>query len=274
MKPVLTLLLCTVATLCLSQSAQAQFWNKVKSHAADVVNGKVDDAINGGDKDEKAAESTPKTEGPQTSAVHIPTPFDFQAGGDVIFKDNFSDDTVGEFPRKWKTNASGSVVAVPSVSGRWFLLDNDATYKLDTLLSMPENFTVEFDILASADQAEDLSSTYFGFTRDNSVSGYLDGTGIAGASLHYMNDDEYYTSSKDLNNHHFGNFNLVNTLNKPLHVSIAVKGTHMKIYLDRTRILDAEMFQPGSRKYFFVSTPLEYRHGAKILIGNVRIAKD
>jgi hypothetical protein len=263
---------CTIVTLCLSQSAQAQFWNKVKSHAADVVNGKIDDAVSGG-KDGEASKSTPQAEGNQKAAIHIDAPFDFQAGSEVIFEDNFSGDPMGKFPHKWKTNASGSVVSVPGVSGRWFLLDNEASYKLDSLLSMPEDFTVEFDILASADQADDLSAVHFGFTRDNSMSSYLSGVGIAGVELYYYNDDEYYTASRDLNNHHFGNFNLVNTLNKPLHVSISVKGTHMKVYLERTRILDAEMFLPGSRKYFFFSSSSQYQHGAKVMIGNVRIAK-
>jgi hypothetical protein len=257
--------------ISLSTSAQAQFWNKVKSHAADVVNGKIDDAVNGG-KDGETEKSTKATE-TQKAAIQVQTPFDFRAGSEVIFEDNFEQDAVGKFPHGWKTNASGSVVTVPGVSGRWFLLDDEATYKLDSLLSMPQDFTIEFDIFASADQASDLSTVYFGFTRDNSVSSYLDGVGIAGAALYYMNDDQYYTASSDVDKHHFGSFNLVNTLNNPLHVSIAVKGTHMKMYLGRTRILDAEMFQPGSRKYFFCSSSLRYEHGAKVMIGNVKIAK-
>ena len=269
MKPIYAILMAGALVLFAGQNAEAQFWNKVKSHAADVVNQTVDKAIEG--KEDKQ-ESSPSPQEKDGKLLSIANPFDFTPGNRVIFSDNFASDTIGHFPQNWKTNASGSVVAVPGTSGNWFLLNSDATYKLDSLLSMPENFTVEFDILATANESGDLSPVSFGFTRDNSVSGYLQGVGLAGASLNYYNDDEYYTASRDIDNHHFGTFNLVNTLNTPLHISISVKGTHMKMYLAKTRILDAEMFQPGSRKYFFISAPLNYKHGAKVLIGNVRIA--
>lgn len=270
MKPMYALLMAGALVLFVGQSAEAQFWNKVKSHAADVVNQTVDKAMDGKDNDQNSNQNpNAKKNG---KLLSIANPFDFEPGSRLLFKDDFSKDTIGRFPTNWKTNASGSVVTVPGISGNWFLLNSDATYKLDSLLSMPENFTVEFDILATANESDDLSPLFFGFTRDNSVSGYLQGVGVAGASLKYFNEDEYYTASRDLDNHHFGTFNLVNTLNNPLHVSISVKGTHMKIYLAKTRILDAEMFQPGTRKYFFISAPLNYKHGAKVLIGNVRIA--
>lgn len=271
MRAIIRVLLAGIMLTAFSQAGYAQFFKKIKSHAADVVNQAIDDAVDGSPKQDEPTASAEGTAAP--TALHIPTPFDFKPGSEVIFKDDFSGDSTGIFPKYWKTNASGSVVEVPGVPGKWFLLKDRATYKLDTLLSMPENFTVEFDILAAANEADDLSSLYFGFARNNSVSDYAMKTGVAGAVLYYMNDDEYKTASKDLGTYHFGEFNLVNTLNRPLHVSISVRGTHMKMYLGKTRILDAEMFLPDSRKFFFVSAPLRYEHGAKVLIGNVRIAK-
>ncbi len=271
MRSIVRVLLAGIVLIAFSQTSYAQFFKKIKSHAADVVNQAIDDAI---DQPQNQDEPTASTQGTAASkALNVPAPFDFTPGSEVIFKDNFSADSVGAFPQYWKTNASGSVVEVPGIPGKWFLLKERATYKLDTLLSMPENFTLEFDILAAANEADDLSSLYFGFARNNSVSDYFMRTGVAGAVLYYMNDDEYKTASKDLGNYHFGTFNLVNTLNRPLHVSISVRGTHMKMYLDKTRILDTEMFLPDSRKFFFVSSPLRYKHGGKVLIGNLRIAK-
>jgi hypothetical protein len=46
----------------------------------------------------------------------------------------------------------------------------------------------------------------------------------------------------------------------------------MKVYPGKARVPDADMFQPGSRKYFFISSPFCYKNGAKMLIGNVNIA--
>lgn len=272
MKTTICTLLVGAMLFACSRSGHAQFLKKIKSHAADVVNNAMDKAIEGKDKQDKTAPVLSETKAKQ-QGLHIATPFDFIAGTQTIFQDNFSTDSIGLFPENWKTNASGTVVTVPGVSGQWFMLNNSATYKLDSLLSMPENFTVEFDVIAAADKADDVGSFYFGFSRNNSVTEYEMNTGIAGAVLYYMNEDEFKTNSKDLGKYHFGEYNLVNTLNKPFHISISVKGTHMKIYLDKTRILDTEMFLPDSRKYFFVSAPLNYDHNAKILIGNVKIAE-
>ena len=257
-------------------SANAQLLNRIVDHAAGKVNEKIDNAI---DKavDEPAdsqQNQTQRTSGKNTRPHVLQTAnsYDFVAGTNVIFQDQFQGDSIRAFPHLWKTNGSGAVATVSGIPGRWFMLKSDATFKLDSLLSMPESFTVEFDVLALCDKADDLSPLIFGFDNDNSVGSY-ESHGSAKVSLLYFNDDEYTAYSDELNKYYSGNFNLANVVNRPMHVAIQVKGTHMTVYLDKTKILDADMFLNDSRKYLFISSPLSYDHGAQLLIGNVRIAK-
>lgn len=270
------LLLLSLGFLGFSMSANAQLLNKIVNHAADKVNEEIDHAM------DKSTEKPADSQQNQTQAAtaqstrpHVlqtTSVYDFVAGSNVIFQDHFRGDSLRAFPHLWKTNGSGAVATVSGVPGRWFMLNSDATFKLDSMLSMPDNFTVEFDVLALCDKLDDLSPLMFGFDSDNSVSSYVS-SGSAKVSLLYFNDDEYTAFSKDLNKYYSGDFNLANVVNRPMHVAIQVKGTHMTVYLDKTKILDADMFLKNARKYLFISSPLNYEHGAQLLIGNVRIAK-
>jgi len=275
MKKVSLLLLC-LGLFNFTIPANAQLLNRIVNHAADKVNEEIDHAMDKAvDESADSQQNQAQTATAKSTRPHVlqtTSGYDFVAGTNVIFQDQFQGDSIRAFPHLWKTNGSGAVATVSGIPGRWFMLKSDATFKLDSLLSMPDNFTVEFDVLALCDKTDDLSPLMFGFDSDNSVSSYVS-NGSAKVSLLYFNDDEYTAFSKDLNKYYSGNFNLENVVNRPMHVAIQVKGTHMTVYLDKTKILDADMFLQNSRKYLFVSSPLNYEHGAQLLIGNVRIAK-
>lgn len=256
-------------------SANAQLLNRIVNHAADKVDEKIDKALDKaaekpGSQQDQAQMSTVQNARPHV--LQAQNVYDFVAGNQVIFKDNFDRDSLETFPRQWKTNGSGSVVTVSGIPGRWFLLNPDATFKPDSLLSPPDHFTVEFDVLALCDKVDDLSPLIFGFDGDNSVGSY-ETQGSANVSLLYFNENEYTAYSTGLDKYYSGNYTFENTVNQPMHVAIRVNDAHMAVYLDKTKILDADMFLADARKYFFISAPMNYDHGAQLLIGNVRIAK-
>lgn len=267
-------LILSLGFLCSYFQTNAQLLNKIVDHAADKVNEKIDHAI------DRAGEQPTTDSQVQPTSTNETRPHvrqssnvdDFVAGSNVIFKDNFQEDSLRTFPHQWKTNGSGSVATVSGVPGKWFMLKSDATFKIDSLLRMPESFTVEFDVLALCDKVDDFSPLIFGFDNDNSVGSY-ESDGSAKVSLLYFNDDEYTAFSSELDKYYSGDFDLRNVVNRPMHVALQVKGAHLIAYLEKTKILDADMFLPNVQKYFFISAPLNYKHGAQMLIGNVRIAE-
>src|SRR3546814_13196634 len=76
-------------------------------------------------------------------------------------------------PPTWKTNGSGQIVASPDLPGKWLALQAFATYKLTTPPTLPERFTVEFDIVPVGDTLRDAGDVTFGFAADNSVQSYI-----------------------------------------------------------------------------------------------------
>jgi len=79
--------------------------------------------------------------------------FDFIPGEKVIFYDDFTEATVGDFPASWNTNASGEVVTTNLYPGNWFKMMGEGCIALDEGLKLPDNYTIEYDVVASPKDA-------------------------------------------------------------------------------------------------------------------------
>lgn len=199
------------------------------------------------------------------------TAFDFIPGDSLLFAENFSDNKTGSSPASIKTNGSAIVTSVDGVTGKWLALQDKAIYKLSRQIFYPTHFTVEFDILASADQVKDISPLSFGFASDNSVREYASNVG-GYIELHYYDADQVNIGHRSSNKYVNTTFDLNTDLNRPLHVSLTVEGERMAVYLNKTKLADTDIFSPSDAKNFYITAPWEYANGARVLISNLRIA--
>lgn len=257
----------TILAIISNLQAHAQFGDLVQK-AKDKAAKKASEAI-----DKKTSGSSDSQTGAHKSTkLVINSEFDFVPGDSVIVADNFVSVATGSSTHAFKTNGSASVVTIKDQSGKWLALADNATYKLTKQLYYPKRFTVEFDVLAVADQVKDIYPVIFGFTKDNSVSDYNSGNG-AYVSLMYYNDTEVDVNSSYTDKYLNTSFELPNYANRPMHVSIAVDGDRMTVYLDKTKLADTQLFLPASPKNFYISGPMRYQHDAKVLIGNFKIMR-
>ncbi len=256
-------------TSCLVINADAQF-NNILNRAKQKANDKINSAFDSKPKDDP---SNPGTIG--SNKIKINSAFDFVACDSTVFTDDFSSYQIGKMPINWKTNGSGEVIKSPDLPGKWLQLQSFASYKLTKLIKYPSKFTVEFDIVAVADKIDDLSPLGFGFAGDNSVRSYMQDAYNDGAinniSLQYYNRHGTSESSSDTKYNHTNDLDLQGFANQIMHVSIAVDGETEQVYLDKTKISDTKMFKPNRLKYFYISAPLSYKNGAKVLFGNFKL---
>ncbi|MCJ7809053.1 MAG: OmpA family protein, partial [Desulfobulbaceae bacterium] len=75
--------------------------------------------------------------------------FDLVPGERVIVSDDYSEDAVGDFPAKWFTDGSGEIVTVEGYEGKWLMMQGSSQYFIDELLKLPDNFTIQFDLMCS-----------------------------------------------------------------------------------------------------------------------------
>jgi outer membrane protein OmpA-like peptidoglycan-associated protein len=83
--------------------------------------------------------------------------FDFVPGEKVVAFENFEQDAVGDFPAKWNTNAGGEIVNIEGVEGKWLKASDRGLFFPDFVNQLPENFTMEFDMMISDDVSNNMS---------------------------------------------------------------------------------------------------------------------
>ncbi|QNL50628.1 hypothetical protein H8S90_03220 [Olivibacter sp. SDN3] len=250
------------------QRSEAQIWKKVQKKLEDKVEKKVDQVINRNDSPE--VNGTDQT-GNADILPHSEENYSFAPGSQVIFEDNFSGDLNGRMAKYWKSSGGGSVVQLPDVSGQWLALAPRTTYRIDSLVHLPENFTIEFDLITRSEEARDIGGMGFGFARDNSNRSYImdahNDNAITHSSLHFHNK-EVTNSSSDTKIYNPVDFPLNNFSNGTLHVAIMVEGEHMRLYVNKAKLLDTRMFKKDAVKYFYISAPFSYKSDAMVYFGN------
>ncbi|WP_029286572.1 hypothetical protein [Pedobacter sp. R20-19] len=224
------------------------------------------------DKAEKAIEKkvTNKDSSHKSKNNRTDGEFDFISGDSLIFAENFSKYAKGATATSIKTNGAAIVMTAESENGKWMLLRDKAIYKLTKPIRYPKRFTLEFDILASGDQIKDIAPLSFGFTPDNSVQDYTSNAG-AYVELHYYDTNQVNVGNSNPKKYVNTTFDLTESLNHPIHVAMHVNGENMTVYLDKTKLVDTELFTPTAAKNFYITAPWEYENGAKVMISNIRI---
>jgi hypothetical protein len=257
------------------QTSQAQFLKRMQQKLQDKVDKKVDDVLSGSGSSKGSSTSGGGSK--EAKQPYMEEVYSFSPGATVIFSDNFANDALGRMPKHWQSSGGGSVSNVAGMPGKWLALLPGTTYKLQQLLTMPGNFTVEFDLLTRSTEAKDIGSMVFGFAKDNSNRDYISSAGgnnaITSTTLHFWNKD-VGSSSSDTDIRNNLDFPLENYANELIHVAIAVDGEDMRVYINKSKILEAEMFKRSTIKYFYLSAPYKYDYTAMMYFGNMVIAKN
>jgi len=288
-------------------NAQINIKSKVKDQTNNRANNKVDqgidkglDAVESGVKDlfkkkkkpadgeqleEKVEESTSEEqtpEVPEAKPVANSKPslasyskFDFIPGEKVIFYDDFTEAAVGDFPASWNTNASGEVVTTNLYPGNWFKMLGEGSIILDEGIKLPDNFTIEYDVIANPKEEENHNFE-FGFylysadnPKDLSEGGAVPGNkggikmsfGYRGTYSAY--DESGYTISGEKDD-------AVMEAGKKYHLSFWVQKTRLRVYLDQVKVFDLpKVFKPG---YKCNQMRFELWESAIPMITNFRIA--
>lgn len=203
--------------------------------------------------------------------------FDFVPGEKIVATEDFSQDAVGDFPAKWNTNASGEVV---TMEGAKFLqFAKSGVYYPEFVKELPENFTMEFDMLASEDLSVNMSGLKVFFPefkeRKLTFDQNFNSSAQAGIDIHPTADGESSSSSVwvfDKNSEKVvENTNrLAWKSNVANRVSIWKQKTRLRIYVNETKIWDLPKAFDSSLKYsmLFATSIFE----GTVYLANLRVA--
>ena len=287
-----TILNCAFAVLLLivAGHAAAQINPKklLQKKANDIINKKQEPPAETRDPKEKSqvkvekvnATGKPDADKPSDNQVTLQaySKYDFVPGDKVVFFDDFSQDNIGDFPSAWNTNGSGELVTTNLFPGRWLkFVSRDAIWT-DQILSLPENYTIEFDIIPVKGTEGGMAG--YGFRLIQSINArafdagavpgkaglyfyceyfgrpgyrtYINGPEGAGLGLSGSNEDKSYYQKE----------------NQLYHIAVWIQKSRVRVYQNENKIFDLPKAFPVSSVKM---DRIRFEDGAA-LVSNVRIA--
>ena len=270
--------------------AQFDILNKVKEKVEEKTKEKTGEAIDKAneskkDKDEENKNNnnveTGQTENntaTKTEELKSYSKFDFIAGENVIFYEDFSQDNIGDFPALWNTNGSAEVVNTNLFPGNWVKFSMRNAFWTDELLNLPENYTIEFDIIPT--KGEENSMAGYGFRLMQSINaksfdyGAVPGKAAFSFYVEYFGRPGYRTYINGNEGEGLGlngtkeNNNLYQKENQKYHISIWVQKSRVRLYQDENKLFDLPKAFPIKNVKM---DRIRFEDGAA-MISNIRIA--
>ncbi len=253
-------------------------------------------------------ESSQKQQGPLAStkpADSVPIPqensnvfqhygkFDFVPGEKLVAAEDFSQDNPGDFPARWNTNGTGTLVTTNQTAGKFLLTQKQVVFYPEWITALPENFTLEYDLLCSPEFSYYSGAFVTGFSSSKNIgasfnrfdllgTGKLDEGGGVELSLHPQNaGGEMGTSvffstknNQEVLRNEIGQEKLSEPAKTKVHVSVWRQKSRIRVYLDEWKAWDLPRAVPEG----IVLNSVYFRNdGASnetdaFYIGNIRLA--
>jgi len=215
----------------------------------------------------------------QQTSLQSYSKYDFIPGEKVIFYEDFSQDAVGDFPALWNTNGTAEVVTTNLFPGNWMKYVMDECVWTDALLTLPDNYTIEFDVIPIGGlEGEEMSGWQMRLMQAKNVKAWDHGSAPGQGGFHFM--VEYYgrpsystwlygeeCEQLALNGWVDGE-QYKEKMNQKYHIAIWVQKSRVRLYQDQNKIVDLpKAFPTGCVK----PDRLRFESGAA-MISNIRIA--
>lgn len=260
-------------------ATEAQILKNIKKKIEKKTEETIDNILNG-EAEPQSKQSDNSTSNKKTSNKVGPfqnlqvMEYDYARGEEIIFTDDFSADSLGLMASKWTSNGNGTVRKVDIVDGKWLELFDDNTYKIKQLVKLPEAFTIEFDLLTTSDDKGKFVVD-FGFDYQKGIGqhyylAYQNPVNIQAS--YWFNKFDFASKEVLPKKRSEVSANMSYFINDVMKVKIKVQGDKMNVYANDFKLLDTEMIDPMTKKYFYIALNND-DPSAKVYISNFRIDK-
>jgi len=242
---------------------QGQILKKITDKAKQKIENKsdkaADDAASGKKEENNVNEVKDTTTAPvsnsnQSASLKVYSKYDFVPGEKILVFEDFMQDAVGDFPAKWNTNASGEIMTINNIPGHWFAMGKTGVYMPDFIDSLPDDFTLEFDMLIdqtahswgldvnlaelqNRDQPKDWSSAANHFSLN-----ILPGNPGTGSSSYHRRKNGVGETTTKTKITQFENMSI------PVHVSFWRQKERLRVYMNEEKVWDVpKAIQAGAK---------------------------
>ena len=274
--------------------------DKTISKGLDVVEDGITDAVTGeGDEAKDQKDNAPsdgnaqsdsesksdaaaagKGTGQEQQSLQTYSKYDFIPGEKIIFYEDFSQDAVGDFPALWNTNGSAEIVTTNLFPGNWMKFDCREALWTDALLTLPDNYTIEFDVIPTSGSESNGGMSGYSFRLMQAINaasydhGSVPGKAAFAFKIEYYGTPRYRTyinldgaenlglsGSKD-------DESLKQKVNQKYHMALWFQKGRVRLYQDQNKLFDLP------KAFTFQGVKMDrirFEDGAA-MITNIRIA--
>lgn len=261
---------------------------------------KIEEGINGLFKKKKKSEKTSEDEEEEEETTDADTTqkpvkttasgsgsefkryskFDFVPGEKIVAVEDFSQDAIGDFPARWNTNASGEVITVNGSDQHWMNLTQVGYYYPEFLNKIPENSTIEFELLALGDFTPTNEAFSFGFVRDNKSLLTPEEPSAVWVSFNASSEGSVNFTVRDAEGNEIINNSIAKNLywaaehNRKARVSVWRQKTRLRVYMNETKLIDLpRAFDPAQQYRLLFHANLYGTEGLSYSISQLRVAE-
>ncbi len=184
-----------------------------------------------------------------SGGIAVYSKFDYVPGDQIIFYDDFTKDFVGDFPSKWNTNGGGEVVTMNDSPEKWMeLLPGYNIYYIPDVPKLPEEYTIEFDVMAVglSNKTSSTATMRIALSDDDK---FKDGANFVHAQLPFC---QYAAVGITMSNHINNKREIYSVVRADLreevlqrpHVSIAVNKQRFRLWVNEEKHIDIPRIVP------------------------------
>ncbi|MEO7265137.1 MAG: OmpA family protein [Ferruginibacter sp.] len=226
-----------------------------------------------------------------TGSLKSYSKFDFVPGEKILVAEDFIQDAIGDFPARWNTNASGEVVTVNGQTGHWLMVNKKGRYVPEYITSLPENFTLQFDVICNEKFSFYSNFLQFYFITGGQGKGIMDYSSFetgqrsgvklgihpctAGSNGGTALIESYEDGNKVMNNETATSQFNSNNGKTFVKVSVWRQKQRIRMYLNEEKVLDLPRAFPAGKNYntlFFEIWSGMHNDADRYLISNLRLA--
>lgn len=224
------------------------------------------------------------------SGFSVTSKFDFVQGEKVLYIDDFASDNIGDFPAKWNTNASGEIVKISNSEDKWFSFTNRGAFTPDFIEKIPENATIEFDLMASPNYGYNNPDLQIAMVNIKDKNDYLDwqrfdgrrkGNGFvlllhpqgAGSEKHGRSEVQTYQDGRSVLSNQQSKIASFNHNHTKAHIAIWRQNQRIRVYVGEQKVWDLpRALNSGENLNSLIFSLSEPRDDQYYFISNLRVA--
>lgn len=295
--------ICILLSAAFCTETHAQILKKLEKKVQQKVDRRVDrkvdkkideglDEIEGVGKDSKPAtdavanntkeEKSSGTATTDNETFSYTSKYDFVPGNKILLFEDFEKDRVGDLPASWNTNGTAETVKLNNLPGKWILTKSGSIYIPDQATTLPDDFTLEFDVYASGidKQTSGAAALLVYFSESNKLT--TDDKNSSSFSIPFcqyiaigMDTKSIVGIETDANTRSDVKTDIRKAVLDKVHVAVAANKKRLRVWINENKEIDIPRLMPHYKNLNYLKFyPNDFKPGKEALfITNIRLAE-